>query len=289
MKIAELRPGWRTDFLLHRVDGEIIERDDCIVVLTPGNEGFYWGNCLMIADTPADADLAHWLQRFDEEVAAGRPGVRHVAIGVNSAVPPEGALPAWRDAGFELIEMATLRLFPGQLRTLVEPRVKTPWRLRPIDFSKDIPAFVDLQCEDAQGHEPPGYRRFRDAQMRRFAQLYALGLGDWFGLWVGDTLVADCGLLRDGALGRFQNVLVHPAWRRRGLCQALVHSVCRWGFERWGLTELLMCADPADVAIGIYESLGFERFDREWGLQRNPPEDAAARRSQRLGLDAADA
>jgi hypothetical protein len=65
------------------------------------------------------------------------------------------------------------------------------------------------------------------------------------------------------------------------LCHTLVHGVCRWGFEQWGLTELLMCADPDDVAIGIYESLGFERFDREWGLQRNAIEDAAARRSVR--------
>jgi len=289
MRVQDLRPGWRTDFLLHRVGGEVIERDDCIVVRTPGNEGFYWGNCLMIGETPADADLAHWLRRFDEEVAAGRPGVRHVAIGVNTVPPPDEALPAWREAGFEMIETATMRLMPGQLRAQPEADVDPQPRLRPIDFSRDIPLFVDLQSADPQGHEPAGYRRFREAQMRRFAQLYAMGLGDWFGLWHGDTLVADCGLLRDGALGRFQNVQVHPAWRRRGLCRALVHAVCRWGFERWGMTELLMCADPEDVAIDIYESLGFERFDREWGLQRNPPEDEAARRSLRLGLDAADA
>ena len=289
MRVQDLRPGWRTDFLLHRVGGEIIERDDCIVVRTPGNEGFYWGNCLMIAETPADGDLAHWLRRFDEEVAAGRLGVRHVAIGVSSVPPPEGALPAWREAGFEMVETATMRLMPGQLRALPEADVDPQPRLCPIDFRRDIPLFVDLQSVDPQGHEPEGYRRFREAQMRRFAQLYAMELGDWFGLWHGDILVADCGLLRDGALGRFQNVLVHPAWRRRGLCRALVHAVCRWGFERWGLTELLMCADPEDVAIDIYESLGFERFDREWGLQRNPPEDEAARRSLRLGLDAADA
>lgn len=283
MRVHELRPGWRTDFLLHRVGAEVIERADCLVVRSPGNEGFYWGNCLMIPQTPGDGDLAHWLRRFDEEVAAGRPGVRHVAIGVNGPVPPEGTLPSWIESGFEFIETATLRLMPGQLRSPSEAEVDVAPRLRPIDFTRDIPAFVDLQCADPQGHEPEGYRVFREKQMRRFAQLYAMGQGDWFGLWVGDALVADCGLLREGALGRFQNVLVHPAWRRRGLCRTLIHSVCRWGFERWGLTELMMCADPEDIAIDIYESLGFERFDREWGLQRNPPEDAAARRSLRLG------
>jgi GNAT superfamily N-acetyltransferase len=281
MRVQDFRPGWRTDFLLHRVGAEVIERGDCVVVRSPGNEGYYWGNCLMIPDTPEDGELAHWLRRFDEEVAAGRPGVRHVAIGVNSAPPPRGSLPAWRAAGFELMETATLRLRPPQLRA-PEPARAAPLELRPIDIEREIDAVVDLQCADSQGYEPAGYRRFREGQMRRFGQLRAMGLGEWFGLWCAGTLVADCGLLKDGPLGRFQSVLTHPDWRRRGLCRTLVHGVCQWGFAQWGLGELLMCADPDDVAIGIYESLGFQRFDREWGLQRHPPEDEGARRSVRL-------
>lgn len=280
--MQDFRPGWRTDFILHRVGAEVIERDDCVVVRSPGNEGFYWGNCLMIGATPADADLAYWLQRFDEEVAAGRPGVRHVAIGVNSAPPPFDSLPSWREAGFEFMETVTLKLQPQQLRAIEPPQV-APLALRTIDFDGELEDFVEMQSRDPQGHEPEGYRRFRFAQMKRYAALKAAGHGEWFGLWCGDTLVADCGLLRDGLLGRFQNVMTHPDWRRRGLCHALVHGVCRWGFQEWGLNELLMCADPDDVAIGIYESLGFLRFDREWGLQRNPPEDDGARRSLRLG------
>jgi GNAT superfamily N-acetyltransferase len=281
LRVRDFRPGWRTDFLLHRVGAEVRELADCVAVRTPGNEGFFWGNCLMIPDTPADGDLAHWLRRFEEEVAAGRPGVRHVAIGVNSAPPPVDSLPSWQAAGFEFMETATLRLARGGLRP-PEPARVAPLALRPIDWAHEVDAFVDLQAADAQGFEPAGYRRFRQEQMARFAQLHALGLGEWFGLWCEGTLVADCGLLRDGALGRFQSVLVHPDWRRRGLCRALVRGVCEWGVSAWGLDELLMCADPDDVAIGIYESLGFLRFDREWGLQRYPLEDEGARRSVRL-------
>jgi GNAT superfamily N-acetyltransferase len=281
LRVADLRPGWRTDFILHRLGAEVIEREDCVVVRSPGNEGFYWGNCLIAPQTPADGDLAHWLDRFEQEVAAGRPGVRHVAIGFNSVPPPAESLPSWQAAGFEFMETATLRLRPGGLRE-PHPASAAPLALRPLDWSGGLEDFVKMQSADPQGHEPAGYRRFRLEQMQRFARLRAQGWGEWFGLWCEDTLVADCGLLRDGSLGRFQNVLVHPDWRRRGLCRALVARVCEWGFGPWGLQELLMCADPEDVAIGIYESLGFEAFDREWGLQRNPPEDADARRSVRL-------
>ena len=58
MRVADLRPSWRTDFILHRAGGtEVVEQGDCIVVRTPGNPGWYWGNFLLLADDPADADL----------------------------------------------------------------------------------------------------------------------------------------------------------------------------------------------------------------------------------------
>lgn len=284
VRVKDFPPGWRTDFLLHRFGAEVRELPDCVAVRTPGHEGYYWGNCLMLPRCPADADLAHWLRRFEEEVAAGRPGVRHVAIGVVGSPPAEGALASWLAAGFDIIETATMRLRTGGLRE-AEPPAAGPLALQRLDFADvgGIEAHLALQAADPQGHEPAGYRRFRERQMARFAQVHQAGLGDWFGLWCDGTLVADCGLLYDGTLGRFQNVLTHPDWRRRGLCRALVRAVCLHGFEAHGLQELLMCADPDDIAIGIYESVGFERFDREWGLQRNPPEDEAARRSVRLG------
>jgi RimJ/RimL family protein N-acetyltransferase len=107
------------------------------------------------------------------------------------------------------------------------------------------------------------------------------GLGHWFGAFVngspgphGELLVADCGLFRDGfgarALGRFQHVETHPAWRRRGLCSALIHAVCRFGFEHMGLHTLVIAADPTDVAIGLYEALGFQRVASTWQLERRP-------------------
>jgi RimJ/RimL family protein N-acetyltransferase len=288
VRVEDLSPGWRTDFLRHRVDAEVRELPDCLVVRSPGQENFYWGNCLMLPALPDDADLAHWLRRFDEEVAAGRPGVRHVAIGIISEPPPADALPSWIAAGFDRIEVHTMLLRPGQLRAGTPPRA-APLHLRQMALPEGIAAHVELQMSDPFGFEPSGYRLFRQRQMERFAKLQADGLADWFGLWCGQTLVADCGLLYDGTLGRFQNVMTHPDWRRRGLCSAMVHAVCRHAFEQRGLTELLMCADPDDVAIGIYESLGFASFGREWGVQRYPQEDADARRSHRLSQHAADA
>ncbi|MDP2005010.1 MAG: GNAT family N-acetyltransferase [Rubrivivax sp.] len=275
MRLDELRPGWRTDFILHREGALVHERDDCIVVRTPANPTFYWGNCLLLPGPPRDDAMAHWLARFDAEISDLQPASRHVAIGVNGP-PAEGGLPSWQAAGFELIETAVIEQLPGELRAPPQA-ARGDVQVRPLDLAQEMDAVIALQLADAQGFEPAGYERHRRAQMQRYAAMAGRGAAQWFGVWCDGVLAADCGLVREGtapgATGRFQHVGTHPHWRRRGLCSALVHAVTRFGFEQWQLARVVMCADPDDVAIGIYERLGYRRIDREWALQLRAPQD----------------
>ncbi|MDO9074052.1 MAG: GNAT family N-acetyltransferase [Rubrivivax sp.] len=275
MTLDELRPGWRTDFILHREGAIVHERADCIVVRTPGNPGFYWGNFLLLPAPPRDDALAYWMARFDEEITDLQPASGHVALGVNG--PPSTAdLPSWTAAGFELIETAVIEQGPRELRTPArEPRGEV--HVRPLDLAREMDAVIAQQLADPHGFEPAGYERHRRAQMKRYAAMAERGVALWFGAWCDGVLAADCGLMRDGtapgATGRFQHVSTHPDFRRRGLCSALVHEVTHFGFEHWQLARVVMCADPEDVAIGIYESLGYRRIDREWALQLRAPQD----------------
>lgn len=276
MRVDDLSPAWRSEFILHAHGAEVAELADCIAVRTPANPHFYWGNFLLLPSAPADADLAHWLQRFEAWVAQGRPLVRHVAIGINA--PRQGEMrPAWLAAGFECMDTTALSLQPAQLRAPAQaPRGAVI--VRPIDFEREMAAAVDLQCASNDGFEPTGYRAFRHAQMQRYAALAARGQAQWFGAWCDRTLAADCGLIRESGArtARFQLVSTHPQWRRRGLCRALIYGVSQWGFGHWAAQQLLMCADPADVAIGIYQSLGYTRIGEHWHLQRRAPHDVAA-------------
>lgn len=279
--LERLSLGWRTDLIFARFEGVIEERGDCIVVRTPANPLYYWGNFLLLPVPPRDDGLAHWLQRFDEEVGCHTRESGHVALGFDASRPHEPLI-SWQRAGFEIFESVALKLEPGQLRPGARD-LPMGFHFAPLDLQDpaQLEAALNLQCTaneaDAMGYERMGYREHRFRQLQRYAAMEAAGLGHWLGVWRGHELVADCGLFRDGRdgqLSRFQHVTTHPAWRRRGLCTAMVKAACRFGFEQQGLQMLVMCADPAEVAISIYESLGFVRECRYFGMQRRPSRDA---------------
>jgi len=275
MLIQDLRPGARTDLALHRFGAQILELPDCLAVRTPSNPSFYWGNYLMLPQAPADADLPRWLARFDELIARPQPASRHVAIGINTVYAGQ-QFPVWEAAGFEMFVNAVMRLTPDGLCAPGRAATGDVW-VRPIDFANEVPAIVELECADTHGFGEAGYREYRAQQFVRYAQMHEQGCAQWFGLWCDGQLAADCGLMRmaaqPGETVRFQRVATHPAWRRRGLASALVHAVSAYALNEWQAAEAIMIADPDDVAIGIYRSLGYRELELEWGLQRQPPAD----------------
>jgi RimJ/RimL family protein N-acetyltransferase len=274
--IAELSLGWRTDLIFARFDAEVVERSGYLLVRTPHNPNFWWGNFLLFDHAPAAGESAKWLAQFDAEIASRQPESRHIAFGIDTIEPFE--MPAeLLAAGFTRDAGTVLTMRREQLRS---PIASLPpgCRVGVLDLPAQAEAAVELQVVSDEGAHPPEHehRLFRRRQMRRYAAMERAGLGHWFGVFAasdrGGQLVADCGLFRDegGTLGRFQHVETHPQWRRRGLCRALIHTVCAHGFEAMGLQSLVIVADPDDVAIGLYESVGFERGLSTWHLQRAP-------------------
>ncbi len=265
--------GWRTDLIFAHFDAQVIDRGDYLVVRTPHNPDFWWGNFLLYGAAPKPGDALAWKAAFDAEIASGSPHCRHLTFGIDSAAPV--SLPDDLAAlGLTLSASTVLTQQSNQLRAPGRP-LGAGLVVRALRLPEEAGAAVQLQVESDEGeNEMPAYRMFRERQMARYAAMQCAGLGRWFGVFAqtvnGPKLVADCGLFRDAqsSLARFQHVETHPLWRRRGLCTALVHAVCRFGYAQMGVPRLVMLADPADVAIGIYESVGFERGPSTWQLER---------------------
>ncbi|MEO8124453.1 MAG: GNAT family protein [Burkholderiales bacterium] len=280
--IDALSLGWRTELIFHRFDAQVTRRAEYLVVRTPHNPTYYWGNFLLFDRAPRAGDAAVWLAAFDEEITRSQPESSHLAFGIDGETP--AALP-------DDFQALGVRLFPSTVLTMKRDQLRAPRRplapgfeMRAMRLPQEAPLAVEVQvASDAHGHEPAGYRVFRERQMTRYGRMAEAGLGHWFGIFAmtaqGQALVADCGLFRDGfgadALGRFQFVSTHPAWRRQGLCSALIHAVCEHGFDTMGLASLVIVADPSDVAIGLYQALGFVRDHELWYLERPSRDDAS--------------
>ena len=273
--------GWRTDLIFARFDGEVIARAGHLVVRTPHNPTFWWGNFLLFDRAPREGDAAAWCAHFRAEITARQPDSRHVTFGVDTdaafTLPDDFAR-----AGFTLFASTVLTMRREQLRA---PRALAggDFQIRALRLPAEADAAVELQVVADAGvvETPADYRLFRQRQMRRYEAMERAGMGHWFAVQAchaegGEQLVADCGLFHEPGqkLGRFQHVVTHPLWRRRGLCSALIHAVCQHGFDRMGLDTLVIVADPDDVAIRLYEALGFERGASIWHLEKAPPHPA---------------
>jgi GNAT superfamily N-acetyltransferase len=252
----------RTDLALLRLGGsEITDHGDYLVVQTPHNPGYWWGNFLLLSAVPAAGEAAAWLDRFAMEL----PGAAHIALAFDGVAGTVADLAPFAELG--LVCEASTVLTATAVHEPPRPNREATYRA--LTSAADWAQSVDLQVANREDRKEPDEAQYREFAERKVATNRALaeaGHGQWFGAFLDDRLVTQMGLVRAGpGLGRFQWVETHPQARGRGLAGSLVHHVSQWGLDELGLTTLVMVADPDYVAIRIYRSVGF--VDRETQLQ----------------------
>ncbi|MEU6084402.1 GNAT family N-acetyltransferase [Streptomyces sp. NPDC047108] len=263
MKITSL--GFRTDLMLRSMAGSLVTHHPShVVVRTPANPQFWWGNFVLLGAPPRQGDVARWSAVFADEF----PGAAHLALGVDGIEGDTGD-PA------ELAELGVTTEVSSVLTAgrLVPPaRPATGVTIRPLTGDGDWAQARDLRfaCHD-DGTLDPEYRRFVEEKVSEERRLCASGHGTWFGAFADDVMRAGAGLFSDGSgIARFQNVETHPDARRQGIASSLVHHIGTWGLETLGARTLVIVADPDYHAIGLYRALGFADSERQVQLHRAP-------------------
>jgi predicted GNAT family acetyltransferase len=263
MEIVSL--AYRTDLAMLEHSGSTIEdRDTYLVVRTPDNPTFWWGNHLLLPegavdDTAADA----WVATFEREF----PEARHRTFGVDGTSGDVADV-----AGFAALGMETEVLSVMTATEVHEPpRPDTDTTLRTLASDDDWAQQVEL----SMAGEGFGYdRAFCTARTAAERSLVEQEYGAWWGAFEGEALLSSMGLfLASPGLARFQHVKTHPRARGRGLAGTLVHRTSRYGFEELGARTLVMVADPDYLAIRIYRSVGFAATERQVQVTRKPPDD----------------
>lgn len=264
MPIASL--GFRTDLMLLALQGsEVEEHDDYLVVRSPHNPEFWWGNFLLFRNPPEVASAEEWERAFAHEF----PHASHRAFGVDGT---SGGTARYREfiaAGYDV--EASVVMTATEVHAPPHPNRDATYRRLDLTDDVDRESAIALRMANAPTMDPMEYRQFLDRTMESMAALQHKGAGSWFGAFLDGRMVSGMGLFSDGnGLARFQSVDTHPEARGLGLAGTLVHHVSTYGLTILRATTLVMVADPGYHAIRIYRSVGFENTEAQIQIERAP-------------------
>lgn len=256
-----------TDLSILRLGGaRVTERDGYEVVRTPEQPTFYYGNFLLFPAAPGLGDFERWTGCFRAEFADD-PEVRHMTFCWDDPEGRTGSGQPFQDAGFACDTSAVLTASSVH----PPPRPLNELRVRPLAGNADWHgARACLASARDEQHEAASHDTFLLRGMRARRAMVESGAGQWYGAFLDGVIVGTLGIFVEDGVGRFQSVVVSPSARRRGVCGTLVHAAARHALDELGATRLVMVADPEDVAIRVYRSVGFEDAERQASLCRFP-------------------
>jgi GNAT superfamily N-acetyltransferase len=251
--------GYRTDLAILALEGShVADRGDHLVIRTPGNPDYWWGNFLLLRDLKPGSG-GGWMARF----AAEFPDAQHLALGLDET--DAGTVDPGELAGMTMERNAVMTA--TSVHAPARPNTEAVFRT--LEGDADWRQSFELAAAVHAG-EPGGDAGFMIARLAAQRALTEAGHGAWFGAFLGGTLVSQLGLITAvPGLARYQSVETHPGARRRGLAGTLV-----WHASVTALTgdtsTLVMVADPGDDAISVYRSVGFTVTEPQLSFIREP-------------------
>jgi len=254
--------GYQTDLMFAAYDGEIIDRGNYLVIRTPTNPSFYWGNYLLFDHPPMEGDEQRWQELFAREIGTP-PLVNHQTFGWDTTDNEQGVIGPFLENGYHMEQSVVLTS-----RQLISPSNPAQGvMVRPLELDSDWAQSVENQVECREpGYAEAGYRLFRQRQMDRYRAMAQAGLGAWFGAFIESRLVADLGIFHTSQLGRYQSVQTHPKYRRQGIARRLVSQSGLYALDHFGIKTLVIVAEAGSQAERLYQAAGFEIVEHQIGM-----------------------
>ena len=257
--------AYRTDLALLRLAGsEIDDRGTHIVVRTPDNPGFRWGNFYLLARPPSADEVDAVIAAYDADFAEST----HRAFGIDGTTPYGAALDPLVQVGLKP-DTSTV-MTATSVNPPPHPNPEATYRRLASDDDWAQRVEISIAVDDGET-ETTSYLEFVTRRADAERALAEAGHGAWWGAFLDGRLATVMGLVNaGGGLARYQSVETHPEYRGRGLAGTLVHRVAAYGFDDLGAKTLVMVADPEYSAIRIYRSVGFEGTESQTELNQKP-------------------
>jgi ribosomal protein S18 acetylase RimI-like enzyme len=243
-------------------------------VHSPSNPTFWWGNFLLFDEPPAAGDGDRWEALFDAEYAA-RPEVTHRSCAWDRVDGAAGAAEQELVArGYELEWTAGLLATPAQIAP--HPRANAQVSVRALDPAEGADEDLWREVIGVQlAQAPPGlsesyHLTFLRRRQRTLRETFRAGRGSWYVALHDGHVAGSLGVVVTGERARYQTVDTAEAYRRQGIATRLVVDAAHDTAANHRISHFVIATDPDYHAIGIYESVGFERRELVVGALLKP-------------------
>jgi GNAT superfamily N-acetyltransferase len=256
--------GWATDLAVLELTGSIVEeRADHLVVRTPANPDFHWGNCVFVTNGDAGLvdDAARWVTAF----RTAFPEADWIAV----ALPGMPTDPdRWACHGIELEWNDVLAT--TQLPRQTDPPVGYVVReLGGEDWEQVVAREMAINAESRQ-YDPVMHERFARARIQSQRALVDRGSARFVGAFFDGRLVGELGIVDCGGTARYQTVGTATEHRGRGIASHLLGVAAAWASSR-GCTQWVIVTEATNPAGRVYRRAGFEPVMPSAQAYRAPP------------------
>lgn len=258
--------GFQTDLALLTATGSTVEdRGTHLVIRTPANPSYFWGNFLLLHRAPVLGGEREVVGAFHTEF----PDAEHVSIGIDDPVLSEESRSAFEEAGMS-IEVSTV-LTATALTAPREPGLDC--EVRPLVSEEDWAGRTALSQALAPEVSAATFLPFAQGRNEQERTLVAASRGERYGAFVDGRLVATAAVFLTGeGTARYQSVETHSDHRRQGLAGSVIHAAGQHVMDRLGASDLVIVAETDGEAIGVYRAAGFADAEQQLTLERRSGE-----------------
>ncbi len=251
--------GYRMDLSFPGFKGEVIDRGDYLVIRTPDNPSYYWGNYLLFDAPPTPSDFDRWRDLFYKEIGK-QPNITHEAFGWDSPSGEMGHIEPFLEAGYNLNNCSVLTTSRVGLPPYFNPDVV----VRPVETDEEWEmAGICASCYATR------VTAVNDRIRKHMIAWRAVSLcdaGKWYGAFLKGVLVGGLGIYTVDETGVIDNVVTHPDFREKGVGRSLVYLASLHAIETLGVKKLLLSTDNGSAAKRMYEQVGFRTVEQQLGI-----------------------
>jgi GNAT superfamily N-acetyltransferase len=243
----------RTEMIFWRELSEIEDLGNAMIVRTPRNPTWNWGNLLILNEPPKTEDIDNWLKMIDTKLLTQRETTYRL-LTWDGGVAEDAVITALKEKG---LTPSTGQILT--LRTLQRPQYFNPAvHVEQIGGGDKRWSDVTLLNIEAFASQFQNYEIYAERNFAEHRSMIAKGIGKWFVAMVDGEVAGTVGFYPGDGVYRYQEVAVREKFWRQGVAATMIYEVARQGLAEHPDFTQVMVADDEKEAIRVYRSLGFE-------------------------------